>query len=159
MIHVLSCAFVEGVHVPFILLSCSLHLPFIFLSFSFDSRHGSFIFLSLESRLSAEALKWSHNPQKHVLCFLFGIVFSWKRFSFVSCCLHSSLMLLFISLSCSLHFFPLHVFHVSPVVLSCRFIFRSFSYHFPIIFLISRWNGWHSSWSCPNIIEPTWTSR
>ena len=107
--------------VPVIFLSCSSHCPFIVLTLSFCYPFilliGSFIFLSIQFPLSAEALKWSHNPQKHVLCSMFQGVFSWKRLSFPSFSLHVAS----IFLSCCFHL---------------PFMFFSLSFHCPVIVLL-----------------------
>ena len=109
----------------------------IVLWFSFYSPLTPFSVHSFSSHFKAlfQLKHWSEATTPKSTLYVLCLELS---FSFVSCCLHFSFMLLFISLSCSLHVFPLHVFHFSLVVLGCPFIFRSSSCNFPIIFLISR---------------------
>ena len=107
-------------HFPVIVTS---HCPVIFLLFSFDSLLGSFIFLSLQGPLPVEALKWSHNPQKHALCSVFGIVYQF-RFMLPSFFIHAPFHFPFMFTSC---FSPACV----PFFSRCPWV----SFHIPFIFL------------------------
>ena len=94
----------------FRLFSC--HYFFVLFSLHIPSYLSS-IFLSCQLSLSAKALKRSHNPQKHFFMFRVPscLILDGARFrsSFLSCCFHFSVLLLF-------------------------FMFLSLSFHCPVVF-------------------------